>query len=186
MAEIRGSAESEASLPKWAVCEKACWLVSEPPSSGLVENRSLKGVLDMAKGKKSSQKAIPLVEERIPLVEERVSVTKRTIETGRVRVKTIVDENQAWVREELAHEEAIVEHVPVGREVTEIPEVRHDGDVLIVPVIEEMLVVEKRLVLKEELHIRKQRRTEQIEEPITVRSMRAVVEREPLDGDKSE
>src|ERR687885_2369807 len=61
------------------VCEKACWLVSEPPSSGLVENRSLKGVLDMAKGKKSSQKAIPLVEERIPLVEERVSVTKRTI-----------------------------------------------------------------------------------------------------------
>ena len=61
-----------------------------------------------------------------------------------------------------------------------------DGDVLIVPVIEEMLVVEKRLVLKEELHIRKQRRTEQIEEPITVRSMRAVVEREPLDGDKSE
>ena len=35
-----------------------------------------------------------------------------------------------------------------------MPPVRREGDVVIVPVMEEVLVVEKRLMLKEELHIR--------------------------------
>ena len=45
--------------------------------------------------------------------------------------------------------------------------------------------MEKRLVLKEELHIRKKRHVEHVEEPVTLRSERAVVERERLDEDQS-
>ena len=46
---------------------------------------------------------------------------------------------------------------------SEAPQTRQDGDTLIVPILEEVLVVEKRLILKEELHIRKHssERTEQ-------------------------
>jgi stress response protein YsnF len=51
-----------------------------------------------------------------------------------------------------------------------------------VPVLEEVLVVEKRLVLKEELHIRRRATTETVEVPITLRKQRAVVER--IDPDK--
>ena len=124
-------------------------------------------------------------EETIPLVEEKLSVAKRVVPTARVRISTVVDERQEWVREDLRREEATVERVPVGREVTEVPEVRQEGDVLIVPVVEEVLVVEKRLVLKEELHIRKTHSTERFEEPVVLRATRAVVERDRLDGDES-
>ncbi len=56
-----------------------------------------------------------------------------------------------------------MERVPVGRVVQEAPQTRQEGDTLIVPVLEEVLVVEKRLVLKEELHIRK-RSSERVEQ----------------------
>ena len=130
---------------------------------------------------KSSERA----EEIIPLVEEQVSIAKHKVPTGRVRIRTVVDEREAWVREELAREEVTIERVPIDREVTETPEIRQEGDVLIVPVVEEVLVVEKRLVLKEELHIRKKRQIEQVEKPVALRSMRAEVEREDLEGDET-
>ena len=130
---------------------------------------------------KSSERA----EEIIPLVEEQVSIAKHKVPTGRVRIRTVVDEREAWIREELAREEATIERVPIDREVTETPEIRQEGDVLIVPVVEEVLVVEKRLVLKEELHIRKKHQTDQVEEPVVLRSMRAEVEREDLEGDET-
>ena len=48
---------------------------------------------------------------------------------------------------------------------------------MIIPILEEVLVVEKRLVLKEELHIRRSVTREDIEVPITLRKQRAMVER---------
>jgi stress response protein YsnF len=63
------------------------------------------------------------------------------------------------------------------------PAVRTDGDVVIVPILEEVLVVEKRLVLKEELHIRRQVNHEDVEVPVTLRKQRAVIERLGPDGE---
>jgi len=60
--------------------------------------------------------------------------------------------------------------------VDEAPAVRTENGVMIVPVLEEVLFVEKRLVLKEEIHIRRQRTTETVEMPVTLRKQRAVVE----------
>jgi stress response protein YsnF len=62
------------------------------------------------------------------------------------------------------------------------PPVRTEGDVTIVPVLEEVLVVEKRLVLKEELRIRRSRRQETEEIPVRLRKQRAVVERSDEEG----
>ena len=53
----------------------------------------------------------------------------------------------------------------------------------IVPVLEEVLVVETQLVLKEELHIRRQRTTEAVEVPVQLRKQRAMVERLGADGE---
>lgn len=121
-------------------------------------------------------------DELVPLVEERLHVGKRTVEAGRVRIRTTVEERQAWIREDLEHEEVSIERVPVGREVEAVPEIRREGDVLVVPIVEEIVVVEKRLVLREELHVRKQRRTEHVEEPVTLRAAKAVIEREETHG----
>jgi stress response protein YsnF len=60
--------------------------------------------------------------------------------------------------------------------------VRTEGDVTILPILEEVLVVEKRLVLKEELHIRRHLARENVEVPVTLRKERAVVERLTADG----
>ena len=56
-----------------------------------------------------------------------------------------------------------------------------ESDVTIVPVLEEVLVVEKRLVLKEEFHVRRCVETETVEVAVTLRKQRAIVEREALD-----
>lgn len=121
-------------------------------------------------------------EEAIPLVEETVSVGKRQIATGRVRVRTVTDTVEELAHADVQRESVEVTRVPIDRMVETAPEIRTDGDVTIVPVLEEVLVVEKRLVLKEELHIRRHVETEAVEVPVSLRKQHAVVEREVLNA----
>jgi len=114
----------------------------------------------------------------LPLVDEHLSVEKRKVETGRVRISTVVDERQEWVRENLVREEISIERVRMDRLVDQPPRMRQDGDVLIIPLVEEVLVVEKKLMLREELRVRTRRHADQIEQPVTLKSTRAVIERE--------
>ncbi len=113
----------------------------------------------------------------IPLHDESVTVGKQRVERSRVRVTTRVSEHETTVRESLEHEEATVTRVPIDREIDAHPGIRQEGDVTVIPLVEEVLVVERRLMLREELHIRKNRRTVEVEQPITLRSEEAVVER---------
>ena len=120
----------------------------------------------------------PAEQKTVPLHEEVLSVGKRAVERGRFRITTSTREREESVEQELDGETIEVVRVPVGRPVDAVPEPRQDGDVLIVPVLEEELVVTKRLVLKEELHIRK-RTTRRIERvTATLRSQEAAVTRE--------
>jgi uncharacterized protein (TIGR02271 family) len=120
--------------------------------------------------------------EPIPLIDEELRVRKRWSATGKVRVRTVVEALEKLARADLEEETVEVERVPIGREVASAPTIRTEGDVTIVPVLEEILVVEKRLVLKEELHIRKRVTQEAVEVPVTLRKERAVVERVAGDG----
>ncbi len=114
----------------------------------------------------------------IPLVEERLSVGKRSVESGRVRVKVTVEERQETVTEPLQRDDVQVERVPRNERLTEMPHVRLEGSTTIIPVVEEVLVVEKALVLVEEIHVRRRTETEMIEIPTTLRSERATIERD--------
>jgi uncharacterized protein (TIGR02271 family) len=114
----------------------------------------------------------------IPLVEERLAVSKRAVESGRLRVRIAVDEREERVPAELAHDEIEVERVPRNIAVSELPAVRLEGGTTIIPVVEEQLVVEKRLVLVEEIHIHRRTATSVEEIPVLLRSERAVVERD--------
>ncbi|SMF71236.1 conserved domain-containing protein [Azospirillum oryzae] len=113
----------------------------------------------------------------IPLHDESVTVGKQRVERSRVRVTTRVSEREETVREALEHEEATVTRVPIDREIDAHPGIRQEGDVTVIPLVEEVLVVERRLILREELHIRKSRRIVEVEQPVTLRSEEAVVER---------
>jgi uncharacterized protein (TIGR02271 family) len=116
-------------------------------------------------------------EDVIPLVEETATIGKRELVTGRVRVQTVTDTLEELARADVQRETVEVTRVPVDRMIESAPEIRTEGDVTIVPIIEEVLVVEKRLVLKEELHIRRRVAAETVEVPVTLRKQRAIVER---------
>jgi stress response protein YsnF len=62
-----------------------------------------------------------------------------------------------------------------------MPSVRQEGDVTIIPVVEEVVKIERHLVLKEEVHIRRVKHTERHQETITLRRQEAVISRHPLE-----
>jgi stress response protein YsnF len=123
-----------------------------------------------------------VAQEIVPVVEESAIIGKRQVVTGHVRVRTVTDTVEELAHASVQREDIEVTRVPIDRVVETAPEIRTEGDVTIVPVLEEVLVVEKRLVLKEELHIRRRVETETVEVPVTLRKQRAIIEREAPDG----
>jgi uncharacterized protein (TIGR02271 family) len=122
--------------------------------------------------------------QRIELAEEELRVTKREVERGRVIIRTRVDEREELAEASLRQEDVTVERVPVGRIVDSVPAVREEDGVLIVPVVEEQLVVQTRLILKEELRITRTVRTEEVQVPVRLRAERAEIIR--LDGQETD
>ncbi|HEU6442623.1 MAG TPA: YsnF/AvaK domain-containing protein [Microvirga sp.] len=123
--------------------------------------------------------------EVIPLTEEMLHIDKREVATGRVRVSTTTDVVEEFAQASLERETVEVTRIPINRVVDQVPEVRTEDGVTIVPILEEVLVVEKRLVLKEELHVRKATTTDNLEVPVQLRKQRASVERTAADEDDS-
>jgi uncharacterized protein (TIGR02271 family) len=113
---------------------------------------------------------------RLPLVAEVLSVGKEAIVTGGVRVSTHVTEHLETVDALLLRDEVTVERVPINRQVTEVPQPYQGGDTWVIPILEEVLVVEKRLVLKEEVRIRRTQTEVHTPQTMTVRAEEAVIE----------
>jgi len=113
----------------------------------------------------------------IPVIEERVSVEKKTVETGKVRISKTVSEEEEVIDVTAMQEEVIVERIPVNRFVDTVPQTRYEGDTMIVPVTREVIVVEKRLELIEELHITKRQNQTPSFQQVTLRKEEVTVER---------
>lgn len=131
----------------------------------------------------------PTTTDRIPVIEERIRVDKRVVETGRVVIRKRVTEHQEHVAIPLNHDEVNVDRVPINRYVEVPPEaIRYEGDTMIISVLEEVVVVEKRLMLVEELHVTKRQiQTEEMHQ-VTLRTEEVTVTRQPdtaSDGDPS-
>ena len=104
----------------------------------------------------------PHEEVRIPVLREEAVVGIQQVERGGVRVHKYVNERTETVEQPVVQEHVDVERITIGRVIEDetVPQAREEGDTLIIPVIEEILVVEKRQVLKEEVRITKRRREE--------------------------
>jgi uncharacterized protein (TIGR02271 family) len=113
----------------------------------------------------------------VPIVQEELHVEKQKVETGRVRLTKTVQEREVMVTEPSMQEDIQIERVPVNRWLSEPASVRYEGDIMIIPVMEEVPVVEKRLRLKEELRVTKRQITTQRSEPVRLRTEEVHVER---------
>ena len=117
-----------------------------------------------------------VVTTTIPVLEEVLRVDVRTVEHGGALVRIGVSEYDEVVERQLRQDVLSVERIPVGRVVETAPPMREEGDLTIVPVLEERLVVVRQLVLKEEIHIRRQQKTTPWKETVTLRREIATVE----------
>jgi uncharacterized protein (TIGR02271 family) len=114
----------------------------------------------------------------IPVLQEELNVGTRRVEVDAgVRVEKTVEEREERVDEPLTREEVDVERVAVNRPVDGPVAVRYEGDTMIVPVLEEVVVVEKRLMLKEEIRITRRRREFHAPQRVVLRREHATVER---------
>jgi uncharacterized protein (TIGR02271 family) len=114
--------------------------------------------------------------KKIPVLQEELEVGKRKVETGVTRVQKTVHEREEVIDQPLVKEEVQVERVPINRYVEGPVPVREEDGVTIVPLLEEVLVVEKKLMLKEELRITKRTKTVRDPQRVILRSEEALVE----------
>jgi len=133
----------------------------------------MKGTRDGTMARSADEQA----SEPILVVEERPVVRKRRRVTGAVRVRTEVRKDTEVVDRPVSVEEVEVERVPIDRWVDQLVEVREEGEVTIIPVHAEVLVVKKRLKLVEEIHVRRRRSEERRRAEVVLRSEEALVER---------
>jgi len=118
----------------------------------------------------------------VPVVEEEIDATTRAVKTGSVRVDKHVEKRIRRVEAPLIHENVEIRRVPVNKEVTTAPKSRRMGDTLVIPVVEEELVITKRLVLKEEIHLITHRTKDRSVQEVELNRESAEIRRLDADG----
>lgn len=121
-------------------------------------------------------------EQVIPVIAEELVVDKRAVATGKVRVRRRVLEHEEAVELPLLKEHLEIRRVGFDREVDGPLPIRREGEMTIIPIVEEVLVIQKRYVLKEEIYVSKSLREELHREVVTVREQVAEVEHTDADG----
>ena len=119
----------------------------------------------------------------VPLYSEELSVSRQQITGDTVQVSVVTHEGEGVVDEMLNYERVEIDRVPIGRPVDAIPPVRQEGETTILPVVEEIIVVQRRLILKEEVRITRLHVSERYQEAVVLRKQDAVITRmEPDSG----
>jgi len=113
----------------------------------------------------------------IPVTQEDVSVDKRQVERV-IRISKTVHTEDVEVDQSLNREEIEIEHVAINRYIDEPLSVRYEGETTIIPLVEEVLVVEKRLLLREEIRVSRRTMTVNNPQVYTLRREDVQVERD--------
>jgi uncharacterized protein (TIGR02271 family) len=111
----------------------------------------------------------------IPVIQESMIVEKVPVETGKVRITKNVHNENSEIDIPIEKEELEVERVPINQYVDEVPEMRQEGETTIIPVLKE--VIEKRIVLVEEVRITRRKVKSIKHEQVTLRKEDVSVER---------
>jgi uncharacterized protein (TIGR02271 family) len=127
-------------------------------------------------------------EKIVPVIHEYATVHKEVVETGKVHIrKTIVEEN-VQVNLPVINESYTVERVPGRGDIldTPPPSVRYEGDVMIIPVIKETTIVQKRYEIIEELRIIRNITETPLVQEVTLRKEQVHIDRTNKSGNHPE
>lgn len=120
--------------------------------------------------------------ESMPLAEEQASIAKQRKVHSRISLTRSTQEVEKLLETELTHEHVDIEHVAKNYQVADdySAEIRQEGDVLIIPVIEEQVEIITRRVLKEEIHIHKHASKEDFQQKVTLRNQEVKITKQKL------
>lgn len=118
-------------------------------------------------------------DEPIKIAKEQVVIETKAVETGRVRVRTVTDVRDEVLSQSLQRHGLSVERHVVEQEVSAPPPPREEDGCTIISIIEERPILTKAMFVVEEIIIRHTVSTEEVETPVSLRSMRAIVEADP-------
>lgn len=115
----------------------------------------------------------------LPVHEEELFVRKRPVVLGKIHVHKGVESEERHVSLPVYHEETIIDHLSPDQ--FDPTQARKNPNETYIPIVEERLVVQKQMVVKEYLRVRKQLVPEQREVNETVRheTVRLTEERQP-------
>jgi stress response protein YsnF len=123
-------------------------------------------------------------EENIPVVEEKAVVTTEVVDVSKVRLLKSVENAIENVDVTTSEEHIEIKRVPKNLIVDQVPQgVRYEGDVMIIPVLKEVAVVEKKIMLVEEIHVSRHSTRAKKTVEVPIRKEKIEVERIPLRKD---
>jgi len=154
----------------------------EVASSELIQQSDGSYYLPLSASELPPPSALPSQGTSIPVVAEELDVSKRSVATGSVRVQKRLIGHDELVDMPLMREDVDVRRVLIDRDIDSVPLMREEAGTIIVPLVEEVLVVEKRLRLREEVHITRRRTEERHQENVTLLREEVEVSRTGTDG----
>jgi stress response protein YsnF len=113
----------------------------------------------------------------VPVISEELHADAVPVETGGVRVTKRVDSHEEVLEQELRKGRVEVKRVKTDRVVDGPQPVQRVGNTLVIPVVSEVLRVEKRWVVTEEIHITQTEERERVQQKVRVNQEHADVER---------
>ncbi|MBC8054053.1 MAG: YsnF/AvaK domain-containing protein [Sphingobacteriaceae bacterium] len=119
----------------------------------------------------------------VPVMEEQLTIDKKEIETGKVTVSKKVHSEQQVIDIPVVEEEVDVQRIPFNQYIQNTPPaVRYEGEKTIIPILKEVLVVEKKLVLVEEVHITRKQKHSNVSQQETLKQEEVIVSRVDLNS----
>jgi uncharacterized protein (TIGR02271 family) len=112
----------------------------------------------------------------IPLAEERLRVGRKRVATRRVRLRTRTERTQHVIEEPSLHETFDIKRIKTNQLVDSPPRVRQEGRTTIIPLLKEVIIVTKQLVVAEELHITRHVEKSSSRKRVTLRSQRLEID----------
>lgn len=98
----------------------------------------------------------PLFKEEkktISVLNEFLTVKKKIVETGRIHISKKIQLREENFNVPVMQEHVNVERITINQYVNEAPQIRQVGKTMIIPVLKEVWVVRKELLLIEEIHV---------------------------------
>jgi stress response protein YsnF len=120
----------------------------------------------------------------VPVVSEELHADAIPVETGSVRVVKRVEGHDEVLQQELRKGRVEVRRIKTNRVVDGPQKVQRDGKTMVIPVVSEVLLVQKQWVVTEEIHITQIEERETVEQKVTVNREVAEIERVDENGQR--